>query len=401
MAQSSTGLICLGEAANFGDDLIMIAGVAAIAAGHDDVEVRYLSFGHPVNWGEISTRLGLRLDPRPVRYQRELPGSRRSELAFGDCDALLVGGGGLFQTSHHPHTPYLWLSYLPRHLPAVPVLGVGLGLGPLSDDWSRRLRRLGSPFDECYLRDGDSVALAEERLGWRVRRCRDFVDHTFLRQLGIEAPRGTGGSGQLGVALRRWPGLEVGPTVRHIARIAESSGTDTIRVFVLEAGAHGPDVSFSEQVGRGLGRDAEVVPYRGSDLVAFADAMARCTVAVSMKLHSSALWGALGVPIFPISYAPKTAAFFGQPFRGLTVYDRILPPAVEPEAVPRAADVVGPWIGRALAGAVRPARAVLPRAERLRLQTSSTAINVYRQLGRGLKERGHARGAVSAMLPPH
>ncbi|MEV0806077.1 polysaccharide pyruvyl transferase family protein [Micromonospora sp. NPDC050200] len=385
MAQSSVGLICLGEATNFGDDLIMIAGVAAIAAQHDDVEVRYLSFGSPVNWAEISARLGLRLDPRPVRYQRELPGSRRSELAFGGCDALLVGGGGLFQTSHHPHTPYLWLSHLPRHLPTVPVLGVGLGLGPLSDDWSRRLRRLGSPFDECHLRDADSVTLAEERLGWRVHRCRDFVDRVFLRQLGIDAPGGAAGPGQLGVALRRWPGLEVGPTARHIARIAESCGTDTIRVFVLEAGPHCPDLTFSEQVGRELGRDAEVVPYRGVDLVAFAEAMARCTVAVSMKLHSSALWAALGVPIFPISYAPKTAAFFGEPFHGLTVYDRVLPPAVEPETVPRAADVVGPWVERALAGAVRPARAVLPRGERVRLQTSSTAINVCRQLGRGLK----------------
>ncbi|MFF3855564.1 polysaccharide pyruvyl transferase family protein [Micromonospora sp. NPDC002575] len=385
MAQSSVGMICLGEAGNFGDDLILVAGVAAVAAAHDDVEVRYLSFGSSVGWAEVATRLGVRLDPRPVRYRRDIPGSRRSQLAFGGCDAVLVGGGGLFQTSHHPHTPYLWLSHLPAHLPTVPVLGVGLGLGPLSDDWSRRLRRLGSPFDECHLRDADSVVLAEERLGWRVERCRDFVDDVFLRQLGIRRPHGPGGPGPLGVALRRWPGLEVGPTARHIARIAESRGSDTIRLFVLEVGPHCPDVSFSEAVGRELGRDAEVVPYHGADLVAFAEAMARCTVAVSMKLHSSALWAALGVPIYPISYAPKTAAFFGQPYHGLTVYDRILPPAVDHDTVPRAADVVKPWVGRALAGAVRPARAVLPRGQRLRLQTSSAAVNAYRRLGRELR----------------
>ncbi|MFF5173152.1 polysaccharide pyruvyl transferase family protein [Micromonospora sp. NPDC000089] len=392
MARSSVGLICLGEAANFGDDLIMVAGVAAIAAAHEDVEVRYLSFGSPVKWDEIGERLGLHLDPLPVRHQRELPGSRRSELAFADSDALLVGGGGLFQTSHHPHTPYLWLSYLPRRLPAVPVLGVGLGLGPLSDDWSRWLRRLGSPFDECYLRDADSVALAEDVLGWPVRRCRDFVDQVFLRQLGVEAPPATGEPARLGVALRRWPGLEVGPTVRHIARIAESSGADTIRLFVLEAGAQGPDVIFTDRIGRELGRDAEVVPYRGVDLLAFTEAMARCTVAVSMKLHSSAVWAAMGVPIFPISYAPKTAAFFGQPFHGLTVYDRVLPPARDPAAVPRAADVVGPWVGQALAGAVRPGRAVLPRGERLRLQTSSTAVDAYRHLGRRVRGVVHSGG---------
>ncbi|MFI7022108.1 polysaccharide pyruvyl transferase family protein [Micromonospora sp. NPDC049900] len=383
----AVGLVCLGEAGNFGDDLILIAAVAAATDVEEETEVRYLSFGRPIDWAAISARLGAPLRPRPVRPGRDLPGSRRSELSFQGCRAVLFGGGGLLQTSHHPHTPYRWLSFLPGHLPAVPVLAVGLGLGPLSADWERRLRALGSPFDECYLRDGDSVTLAEQRLGWRARRCRDFVDRTFLDGLGVRpAAAGRDRPEVLGVALRRWPGLDVTDTARHVARVAERYGVDAVRLFVLEAGAGGPDVTFTEQVCRQLaGGDATVLPYEGVDLLDFAAAMAECTVAVSMKLHSSALWAALDVPILPISYAPKTAAFFDQPFDGLRIYDRVLPPAVDDDVVPRAAEVVGPWLRRALAGQVPVTRAMLSAGDRLRFQTSGTAVNIYRRLGRTVR----------------
>ncbi|WP_433532404.1 polysaccharide pyruvyl transferase family protein [Micromonospora sp. CA-263727] len=383
---SSVGLVCLGEAGNFGDDLILIAGVSTAAAVSDG-DVRYLSFGRSIDWSAISTRLRTPLNPRPVRAGRDLPGSRRSELSFQGCSAVLFGGGGLLQTSHHPHTPYRWLSFLPRHLPAVPVLAVGLGLGPISADWERRLRELGSPFDECYLRDDDSVTLAEQRLGWRARRCRDFVDRAFLAQLGLHcAPAGGDRARSLGVALRQWPGLDVTETARHVARVAEAYGVETVRFFVLEAGAGGPDVTFTEQVCRQLGTgDATVLPYLGTDLLDFAAAMAECSVAVSMKLHSSALWAALDVPIFPICYAPKTAAFFGQPFAGLRIHDRVLPPAVDDERVPRAADVVGPWLRQALAGQVPVTRALLSNGDKLRFQTSGTAVNIYRRLGRTVR----------------
>ncbi|MEV6692352.1 polysaccharide pyruvyl transferase family protein [Micromonospora sp. NPDC051196] len=380
----TVGMIGLGEAGNFGDDLIMIAGVAAAVAARHDVEVRYLSRGRAIDWSAVSARLGIALDPVPVRPGRDLPGSRRSELSFRSCAAVLFGGGGLLQTSHHPHTPYKWLSFLPRHRPAVPVLAVGLGLGPLSDYWQRRLRELGSPFDECYLRDPDSVLLAERQLGWRVQRCRDFVDRTFLTQLGVRSSE-PGRSTSLGVALRRWPGLDATATARHVGRVAEACGVDAVRFFVLEAGAGGPDVRFTEQVCQQLGsRDATVLPYRGVDLLEFATAMAECSIAVSMKLHSSALWAALDVPMFPISYAPKTAAFFGQAYEGLKVYERVLAPAVDEDWVPRAADVVAPWLRRALSGQVRVTRAVLTNGDKLRLQTSRTAVNVYRRLGRSL-----------------
>ena len=187
------------------------------------------------------------------------------------------------------------------------------------------------------------------------------------------------------MALRRWPGLNVAATARHVGRIAEAHGVDTVRFFVLEAGAGGPDVAFTEEVCRQLGtRDATTLPYLGADLLAFAGAMAECSVAISMKLHSSALWAAMNVPMYPISYAPKTAAFFGQAFDGLKVYDQILEPAVDEDSVPRATDVVSAWLRRALCGQVPVTRAVLTGGDKLRLQASRTAVNVYRKLGRSL-----------------
>ncbi|WKU05080.1 polysaccharide pyruvyl transferase family protein [Micromonospora sp. HUAS LYJ1] len=390
------GLVCMGEAGNLGDDLIMVAAAQSIAAGRGDAEVRHLSFGRPVDWAGISSLLAQPLRPVPVRPGRDLPGSRRNELLFADCDAVVFGGGGLLQTSHHPHNPLLWLGMLPRAVPLVPVLGVGLGVGPLSADWERRLRRWGSPFDACWLRDGDSVAFSERRLGWAVGRCHDFVDRQFLDQFGVGgAPCPRAGRRVLGVALRWWPSLDARRLAEHIDRVATRHGVDMVHFFVLEATPGGPDVEFSQSVRHQLATPGtELTAYRGQDILAFLRGMVGCTAAVSMKLHSNAVWAALGIPLHPISYAPKTAAFFGRPYRGLEVIDEVVSPVGDDPAVPRAAEVVADWLrgGPPVEG---DRRAALRLSHRLRLQAASTAINIGRRVGRQLRTQPSGAGAAA------
>ena len=128
MSKLRIGVVSLGEAGNLGDDLILLAVLESVY-GHGHVDVAYLSHGRQLDLG-LLTHLGLSSVPerRPV-----LPGyvhpARASQL-FGDREAILFGGGGLLQTSHHPERPYVWLRYFPRRL--VPILGVGLGIGPLA-----------------------------------------------------------------------------------------------------------------------------------------------------------------------------------------------------------------------------------------------------------------------------
>jgi polysaccharide pyruvyl transferase WcaK-like protein len=382
---SKIGLVGLGEAGNLGDDLILVAVAQAVGSACPDAEIRYTGFGRPLDWADIARLLKLRTRPTSVPADRDLPGSRRAEAAFADRHAIIFGGGGLFETSHHPHRPYHWLRFLPGRRPRVPVLGVGLGLGPLSARWQRTLRAMGLPFDACYLRDDDSVEYASTRLAWNASRCKDFVDRAFLGQFSVPVDRerpNDDGERIAGVALRHWPGLTVDAAAQHIDQVARAWDVDEVRLFVLEATeGRGPDLPFCSAVMRKLATSRTTLrPYAGPELVDFVQDLARCSVAVSMKLHANAIWAATGVPMYPIFYAPKTAAFFGRPFRGLEIVNQVLAAAPDEPSVARAQDVTVRWLDRALAGHEGGRRSALTPRQRLTFQTASFAVNVHRRL---------------------
>jgi hypothetical protein len=68
--------------------------------------------------------------------------------------------------------------------------------------------------------------------------------------------------------------------------------------------------------------------------------MQSVSIAVSMKLHSSAVWRASEVQMYPIYYAPKISSFFGKKFDGLEISRDVVAPVREESANPRAAATV-------------------------------------------------------------
>lgn len=384
------GLIGLGEAGNLGDDLILIATVDAVFSAEPDAEIAYLSYGQRLDWRSLAAVRGYPRLPEPVIARPELPFVRDNAPTYADRDVIIFGGGGLLQTSHDPDQPYGWLKYLPPAGDGAPrVLAVGHGLGPLSRRWTTWLRRLGTPFDSSWVRDPDSAVLSRDRLGWPTRRCHDFVDAAFLRTMidedtpavktpindssAADAPAEHVGDRVLGVALRSWPGFTVGDAAAHVEDVARREGCDSVVFFVLEAKrGEGMDVDFSRTVADVCELPTSVVAYRPERITGFLAAMASVDVAVSMKLHSSAIWGAVGVPMHPIFYAPKVAALFGRPYRGFEVVDGRLPVVAEDAAVPGAATVVREELPRLLA-APSAEGARFPRWGRLALQTSFAA----------------------------
>ncbi|CCH73059.1 hypothetical protein BN11_230015 [Nostocoides australiense Ben110] len=121
------GLVSLGEAGNLGDDLILIAAVQAISDSGGARTVKYLSHGQPLPWEKIRGVLDLDVDLEKSQRAKEYAFWREASR-FRDCDAIVLGGGGLLQDVHHPVRPYQWMQYCDGD---VPTLGVGLGLGPL------------------------------------------------------------------------------------------------------------------------------------------------------------------------------------------------------------------------------------------------------------------------------
>lgn len=373
------GMVGLTAAGNFGDDLIALAVAQTVMEVFEDAVLHYVQHGRTFEWVLPSPRAGHRFRAEGHPLGRDLPLTRGNGGFFDQCDGVIFGGGGLLQTSHHPERPYQWLRLLPGRRAEVPVIAVGLGLGPLSPKWVKRLKAWGQPFDECHLRDERSVQLATA-LGWSPQPCRDFVDAEFLSSLGVRGRSSNVQDGVLGVALRMWPGLEAEVVAAHIDRIANRVRARHVRFYVLEATSAGPDVAFSREVMRGVSAcPVSERLYSGERVAAFARDMAKCDWAISMKLHSNAVWSAAGTKIYPISYAPKTAAMFGVPYEGLEVFDTELKVQDDP-TLERAQVVLATWLQR-LRGeeSVAIVRTFMPLRDRVGGQFRAFAINLERR----------------------
>lgn len=339
------GHIGLAEAGNLGDDLILIAVVRAITDAIPGARVRFLSHGLPLQWAEISERLSTVIDLDPVRAARGVGQMVRGPRILSGCSAVVFGGGGLLQTSHHPLRPYHWLRYVGvgRHHP--PAVAAGLGLGPLSSKWARRLARGPRYFEQCWVRDDESQNLAQE-FGWDARRCSDFVDAEFLRALGL-SPQPRRQTGPLGVALRAWPGLDPELVARHVERVGVRHGIDRIEFFVLESKhGRGPDVDFTNRVSDRVRLPTSVTAYDSQNLLEMLDQMMECSAAIAMKLHAAVVWSYAGIETYPVIYAPKVAAHFGLPYRGLQILEQPVrtDEMREPSFTPSAHRVVGEWL---------------------------------------------------------
>ncbi|GAA5227778.1 polysaccharide pyruvyl transferase family protein [Paeniglutamicibacter antarcticus] len=336
------GIVGLGEAGNLGDDLILIATVDAIYEADPGSAISFLSFGQELDWSKLAKERGYPSTPLRVLAKAEIPLLRQNSTLYRDRDIIIFGGGGLIQTSHDKNRPYNWLSYLPKTGQDAPyIVATGLGMGPISEVWKRRLRRMGTPFDSAWLRDSDSVVLSREGLEWPGEECRDFIDNHFISSLSLPGVNRRAETGRLGVALRAWPNFSVDDAVEHIESVIHRHECEEVVLFVLESNkGRGTDVDFNEKIAQQLSLMARVHAYEAHELIEFLDDMSNVDLAISMKLHSSAIWATMGVPMYPVFYAPKVAALFGRKYEGFEVLDEIVQIRTEVEDVPRAHQTV-------------------------------------------------------------
>ncbi|KRF21048.1 hypothetical protein ASG90_01135 [Nocardioides sp. Soil797] len=128
-------------------------------------------------------------------------------------------------------------------------------------------------------------------------------------------------------------------------QIVVESRLSTVDAFVLESRCGGgPDVEFTRAVLEHVAAPSTLRPYDPAKIPDFLGAMSRCTIAVSMKLHSSALWGYMGTQIHPILYAPKTASLFHVPWRGLEILNEPHHPVLTEAGVPTTTEVIQRWL---------------------------------------------------------
>ncbi|MDR5697291.1 MAG: polysaccharide pyruvyl transferase CsaB [Armatimonadota bacterium] len=271
-------------------------------------------------------------DPEGTQAMHGVDAVHRGDLravakAFRSADLVCSGGGSLFQDVTSWRSPVVYaalheLSRLARH-----TLVYAQGVGPLRRPLSRWLtRRAMDAAERITLRDGDSAALLR-RLG--IRRP---IEVTCDPVFGLQAPsRGPEPRTLLiGVSVRSWPGVWLGPLARGLQEAQRQTGA-RVKVVCLHPRA---DLEVSRQLVERLEPADLVVPGGPAEAL---ETMDDVTLLVGMRLHALILAAVCGRPFVALAYDPKVTVL------ARTLGAPVLPPdeGLTGEAVSRA--VVSVW----------------------------------------------------------
>ena len=260
--------------------------------------------------------------------------------AVGRSDAVLVGGGGLFQDYWGLDTKTL---LTPRHgeiafyagpvvlaaLARKPALLYGLGFGPLSSPEARRYARaVAEAAVHVSVRDEASRDLLLA-IGVHEARVTLSADPVFalevpdggraaaealVRSAGIEPARPV-----LGVALRPWAiGVEREAWEAEVATalaefLEETAGTVLFLPFEKSPWTDKDDFEQAARLAAALGRPGRIAiarePRPPRELAAL---VAGCDAVLGMRLHSLVFAAMAGVPAVGLAYDPKVTALLSR-----------------------------------------------------------------------------------------
>jgi polysaccharide pyruvyl transferase WcaK-like protein len=298
---------------NLGDDLISTLLVKQVEEKWPNAEIVVLSGPYRNHFGySTSGRLRLLSDPRFLCRKGYWQNVRSIQDFIESTDLMLIGGGGLFQDSHSPFTVHRWLRYAFLSKRQFPVWAVGVGVGPLHLHFSRwYLKKMLNRLTVIQVRDQGSQAWLE-RLGFQGEVATDIVAGSeigwtpFVRQIL--------GSPTLGCSIRPWPGMNFLKVVDLITNICQTKHMRAfLFVFEYAEPRNCSEYLYAQKLARCLrdrGVQAKVFCYNKDSLEQFANAFASVTAAVAVRYHANILWQKLGIPVLPISYAPKVTRLY-------------------------------------------------------------------------------------------
>lgn len=309
-------VIGMAGAGNLGDDLISVILIERINEQWPKAAIGVLVGGYGIPFAYPS-EANLHFLKRPQLNQwTEYFGRNRALKEFiRSCDLLMVGGGGLLQDTHHPFNVYNWLKYTTQcNMRRCAIWGVGLGVGPFKHRHSViYLREILPVFSVLQVRDRESANMLA-RFGVEPVVSTDIVAGSRVERYGFVQRCGYD---VLGCSLRPWVGLHTERLLDLLARLAADLRSK-VHLFVFE---YYEPTNISEyeyarliaQMLKARGVRAEVFCYGRTPLQEFCEAFCTVNRAVAMRLHAAILWHKIGVPVLPISYAPKLVSLYSEP----------------------------------------------------------------------------------------
>jgi len=223
--------------------------------------------------------------------------------AISGCEAVLFGGGGIFQDSTSLRSLLFYAKLaLAAKAKGKALLLVAQGVGPLRRGISRRIvRRVFESADLADVRDERSRRLLEE-VGVEASKVTVSTDLSFLL---AEEARGLVGGRRQGMALfpRLVKGVKALEEVAKGAAIASSRLGLPLRLVPFQRGVDERAVELMSPLAKG----ARPLPPP-SDWREAAREVASSELAVCMRLHALAFSAMTKTPAVAIPYDPKVEA---------------------------------------------------------------------------------------------
>jgi polysaccharide pyruvyl transferase WcaK-like protein len=303
-------VIAMPGAGNFGDDLISVCLVDQLQQHYPDQEIGLLVNEETIHL-PYSQEVYLLKKPR-IRLGRTSYQSRSSVINswIKTADIILIGGGGLFQDTHFTFTIYRYLRFALRSSHAK-VIGVGLGIGPIKRPINRWfLRQSLDRFSSVQVRDHFSAELLRSISEIRMELEPDIVLGADLKRVGIEKQTTRS---LLGCSLRPWKDFSAQRMANMIQNICSTEKLDCA-IFVFEyAEENQEEFSFAKEISGYLqeaGVNVEIHTYNKTPINTFLNALGAVKKAIAVRYHANIIWQKMGVPVFPLSYAPKVTSLY-------------------------------------------------------------------------------------------
>jgi polysaccharide pyruvyl transferase CsaB len=274
---------------NMGDEAVLSGLLALLGSASPPVDLTVLS-GNP---DFTHATYGIRALDRSI-FRDAVPRA----LALRQSDALVLGGGGLLQditgrrgirgTLGRTLSLARWAN---RY--GIPLVFWAVGVGPLHYTSVPQVAEVLRHATALTVRDKASQALL--RLAG--------VDAEILPDLAwaLDLPQRTGGQ-QLGISLRRWPGLDL-PAVAHGLRSVHGWFPGPIVFLPFER----QDLEVGQALQDLMGHDQVDVPPVLPNLPEIIERYALCGAVIAMRLHSGLLATAQGIPSVGLAYDTKVS----------------------------------------------------------------------------------------------
>lgn len=301
------------RAGNLGDDLISVILCGHIARDWGANEIGVLCSDGENQFSYLDSAV-IHLLPAP-RFSSPRTFLHRylAQRQFArEADVLVIGGGGLFQDTHFPFNVVEWFRLWPSVRKAHgQLVGAGLGVGPLRYRHSRLFLKTIFPcFDMLQVRDEESRILAAS-MERKAIVSSDIVAGSDVSSFGFfPAPK----DDVLGFSLRPCKSIDHMQLIDILCNISREHG-GVIRLFTFEHNVpkNTNERNYNQWIAsklRDRGFRTEEYCYGETTIDEFVEAFRTVNVAVAMRFHANILWHKAGVPVLPISYAPKVASLY-------------------------------------------------------------------------------------------